>query len=240
MEEDTLATTQEAPAAASRWEDYIDIFISPAELYRRRAHDRVLPPFLTLIGLALLFYFLLLPANGMVMRASATDEQALAAMERMGTLMTVFGAIMVPVLYALVIVTAAAFLWLGGRMADIRTDFGRMALIATYAAFVYLLSQIAGAVSVLIHGEAGLDVARHMSFGPLRFMGSMDMNNALMAFLRRFELFAIWQAVLWAVGLRAIYRVGWARAGAVAFAAWLLFIIPGMIGAIMSTGARPG
>jgi hypothetical protein len=209
-------------------------------LFRRRAHDRVLPPLLTLFALGLIFYVLLLPANGMVMRAGAPNEDALAAIERMGTFMAVAGGIMVPVLYTIVIASAAFLLWLGGRIADIPTDFGRMMLIATYAAFVYLLSQIFGGAVVLIHGEAGLDLVRDMSFGPLRFVGSEGMNPLLMAVLRRFDVFMIWQALLWAIGLRVLYHVSIARAGAVAAAAWLLFIVPTLIGSALNLGARGG
>jgi hypothetical protein len=234
------AQPHDPPAAASRWEDYIDIFFSPAELYRRRAHDRVMPPLLTLIALGLVFYFILLPANGIVIRASATDPQQLAIIERMGPITTVFGAIMVPLLYTAVIAATAALLWLGGRFAEIRTDYNRMMLIATYAAFVYLLSQVLGGVVVLLHGGAGLDLVRDMSFGPLRFVGSVDMNKGLMTLLRRFDIFVLWQAVLWTIGLSVLYNVSYRRAGIVAGAAWLLWLIPSLLGNMLSFGARPG
>jgi hypothetical protein len=232
----TTARTATAPEHSARWEDYIDVFVSPTALFRRRAHDSVLPPLLTLFAIGLLFYVLLLPANGMVMRAGARDEDALAAIDRMGTFMAVAGAVMVPVLYSMVIGTAAFLLWVGGRVADISTDFGRMLLIATYAAFVYLLSQVFGGAAALLHGEAGLDLVRDMSFGPLRFVGNESMNPALMALLRRFDIFNVWQAVLWAIGLRVLYGVTAARAAAVAAAAWILFIIPMLVGNALGAG----
>lgn len=238
------AITQAAPPEpqrTSRWEDYIDVFISPSELFARRAYDRVLPPLLTLLGLAVLFYFVLMPANAMLMRASIADNtDALEAMSRFGLVMQLLGGIMVPITYLVIIVFGAALLWLVGRFVDIRTDFSRTMLIATYAAFVYLIAQVAGGVAVLLHGEVGLDMIRHMSFGPLRFVGSADMNRVVMALLRRFDIFAIWQAVLWMIGMQVIYSIGRARAAGVAAAVWLLYALPGVIAGALGLGGGPG
>lgn len=227
----------EQPEAASRWEDYIDVFLSPAELFRRRAADRVAPPLLTLLGLALLFYFILLPANRMVMQASIADNpDALAAMERFGMLFQVIGSVFVPITYVVMIVVAAALLWLLGRFADVRIDFSRAMLIATYGGFIYLLAQIAGSVAVMLHGEAGLDLVRHISFGPLRFVGSSEMDPVVTALLRRFELFTLWQVAVWGIGVAVIYNVSRARGLAVAVGTWVLMTVPAVLMAVLGIG----
>lgn len=230
-----VAEPQAPPAKVSRWEDYVDVFFSPRELYERRARDRVAPPLITLLVLATAGYFLMLPANRLIMMASLPDDpQAAAAMEQMGTVFQLIGGVFVPLTYVVVLATAAFLLWLVGRFAEMRTEFSRTMLIATYAGFVYLLAQIAGGLSVLVQGEAGLDMIRHTSFGPLRFVGSTEMNPVLTGLLRRFDIFNIWQAVLWGIGLSVIYRASRAQAAATAFAAWLLFAIPGIIGAALT------
>ncbi|MEX1181932.1 MAG: Yip1 family protein [Gemmatimonadota bacterium] len=224
----------------SRWEDYIDVFFSPSELFARRARDRVAPPLLTLLLLAFVFYFVLLPANGMIMRASVGDNpQTIEAMNRYGTVMQVVGSIAVPMTYLVVLASGAALLWLVGRFADIRTDFSRTMLVVTYAGFVYLLAQIAGGISVILHGGVDLDIVRDMSFGVLRFVGDSDMNQALVALLRRFEIFALWQAVLWAIGIRVIYDVSGTRAGVVACVTWALLAVPGLIMGAFGLGGPP-
>jgi hypothetical protein len=229
-----------AAPTASRWEDYVDVFFSPAELFARRAADRVAPPLITLLAMALLFYFVLLPANLMVMRASVADNpQAMQALDQFGTLMQVIGSVAVPVTYVVVLAVAAALLWLVGRFADIRIDYSRAMLIATYAGFVYLLAQVAGGVAVLLHGEAGLDMVRHVSFGPLRFVGDRDMDPALMAVLRRLDLFTLWQAVLWGIGIGVVYRVSRSRAFTVAAVTWLLLAIPAVLMAVLGIGQGP-
>jgi hypothetical protein len=224
----------------SRWEDYIDVFISPAELFQRRAADRVAPPLITLLALSVAFYFILLPANGMAMRASAGESaEAAQMMEQFGMLFQMLGSIFVPITYLIMLSLVAALLLVIGRLAEIRTVWSRTLLIATYGGFIYLLAQIAGGVAILIHGEAGLDVVRDVSFGPLRFIGSTDTEPVMTAILRRFDIFTIWQAVVWGIGVSVIYRVSRARGMAVAFATWAIMTIPGVVMAMIGIGQGP-
>jgi hypothetical protein len=237
---EAVPETEPATEAASRWEDYVDVFLSPAELFRRRARDRVAPPLVTLMLLAIVFYFVMLPANSMVMRATVSDNpDAAEMMDRFGTLFQVLGSVFVPLTYLVMLGFAAGLLLLVGRFADIRTGFSRTMLIATYAGFIYLLAQIAGGVAIMLHGEAGLDVVRHLSFGPLRFVGSTELDPAITAVLRRFELFTIWQAVLWGIGISVIYGVSRARGFAVAFVTWALMTVPSVLMAVLGIGQGP-
>lgn len=243
MDEHQTVTTQPEPeqASASRWEDYIDVFFSPSELFRRRAHDRVAPPLLALLALGVVFYLLMIPAYRIVVRGAIPPEQQAQMTEGMLRFATYAGVITVPVMYALMILAAAALLWLGGRIADMRTDFSRTMLIATYAAFVLLLSQILSSVLILVGGDASFDPIRSLSFGVLRFMGDADMNKSLAGVLGMFDIFKIWQAVLWAIGLSVIYKVSIGRAAVVAAIVWVLFAVPGIIlGAFNIGGGPPG
>jgi hypothetical protein len=239
--EPTPVMESDAPQTASRWEDYVDVFFSPADLFRRRAGDRIGPPLLTLLGLAVLFYFVLLPANRMVMTAAVSDNpEAAQAIGQFGTLFQLIAAVFVPVTYLIMIAAAAALLWLTARVSDVRADFSRTMLIATYAAFIYLLAQLGSGVAVLLHGEVGLDMVRHTSFGLLRFLDYAEMNPVFVALARRVDLFAIWQAALWGVGMAVIYRMSRLHAAGLAATTWLLFALPGVIGAALGIGNMPG
>src|SRR5687767_3194522 len=147
---DTSPNAQPAEQAA-RWEDYVDVFFSPAELFRRRARDSVLPPLLTLLALAVAFYLLLLPANAMITRAAmASNPRAGEISPNAMRLLQVAGAIIVPISYVLFIAFTAALLWLVGRFAEIRADYSRTMLIATYGGFILLLSQLVSGALVLL------------------------------------------------------------------------------------------
>jgi hypothetical protein len=236
---DHAVDTEAAPEQASRWEDYVDVFFSPVDLFRRRAADRVAPPLITLLILAVLVYLAMMPANAMMMRAAMMDNPEVAdAMGQLGVVFQVVGAVIVPITYTVMIAIAAFLLFLVGRFVELRTEFSRTMLIATYAGFIYLISQIAIGTAILLHGEAGLDVARHTSFGPLRFLDATDMNGVVKALLQRLDIFAIWQTVLWGIGIAVIYKASRAQAAITAATAWILFAIPGIIGAALGIGAR--
>jgi hypothetical protein len=243
MDEHQTVTTPPEPeqASTSRWEDYIDVFFSPFELFRRRAQDKVAPPLLTLLGLGIVFYLLMIPANRIVVRGSIPAEQQAQMSEGMINMMSYAGVIGVPIMYLVMIVIAAALLWIGGRVFDIRTDFSRTMLIATYAAFVLLVSQILASVLIMVGGEASFDPIRSMSFGVLRFIGDAEMNKSLAAVLGLIDIFSIWQAALWTIGLSVIYKVSIGRAAIIAAFVWVLFAIPGIIfGALNLGGGPPG
>jgi hypothetical protein len=238
---DPVAPQPGQPAErASRWEDYVDVFFSPIELFRRRAHDSVTTPLLTLITLALLFYLILLPANAMITRtAMANNPRGVTLSDSTMIVVQLIGAVAVPITYVVFTAFAAALLWLAGRIAEIRTAFSRTMLIATYGGFILLLSQLVSGVLVLLHGETGLDPIRHLSVGVLRFTGDEGVARALVPLLRRLDVFAIWQAVLWAIGLRVIYRTTHVQAGVTAAISWLLFAVPGLIMAALGIGQPP-
>jgi hypothetical protein len=231
---DTAAITTSALPRASRWEDYVDVFIAPAELFRRRAHDRVSPPLITLLALGAAFYFLLLPANTIMMQATAArNPEAAGTLEQWSGMLQLIGGVTVPITYLVMIGFAAVVLWFAGRIADVRTETSRTMLIATYAGFVLLLGQIAGAVAVILHGADGLDIARHMSFGPARFLTDTQTSPVIVALWRRLELFTVWQAALWAVGIAVIYRTTRGQAALVAGLAWLIMTVPTVLVALL-------
>jgi hypothetical protein len=225
----------------ARWEDYVDVFFSPTELFRRRARDSVTTPLLSLITLAVLFYLILLPANAMMIRtAMANNPRGVTVSGSTMAVVHVVSAVAVPITYVFFTAFAAALLWLAGRFAEIRTEFSRAMLIATYGGFILLVSQLASGVLVLLHGETGLDPVRHASLGVLRFTGGEGTARALVPLLRRLDVFAIWQAVLWAIGLHVIYRTTRLQAVITAAIAWLLFAVPGLILVAFRIGQPPG
>lgn len=221
---------------ASRWEDYVDVYFSPAELYARRAHDRATPALITLLVLAVIAFYALLPANGIVMRASMPPEAAgNAQAERFMTMMSYFGGIVVAITHLVTVVWAAILLWLVARGVELRPDFRQAMVIATYAGFIYLLAQIAGSVLALIYGE-GLSPMRDLSFGVSRFLDPESVPRVLAALLRRIDLFVIWQAVLWAIGVRVVLNATRAQAAIAAAGVWLLAALPSLIGAALGWG----
>jgi hypothetical protein len=219
---------------SSRWEDLIDIYIAPVDLFRRRAADRVGPPLLMLVLAAVALYLVLLPANRLIISAGVPeDPQAAAFMEQYGTLLQLLGVVTVPITMLAMVAFGALLLWIVARASGPRLPASRALLISTYAGFVLLLAQVASAVLVLLHADGTIDVGRDLSLGPLRF-ADVDARSPVVPLLRRFEVFAIWQAALWGVGIRHVAGTATARAALVAAVAWLLYALPSFVFALVA------
>ena len=220
------------------WEDIIDVFLSPAELFERRRHSPVAPPLFMLLGCSIAIYLLTLPANAIIMRASMpANPQAAAMIEQWGMLFTLVGAIFVPIGLLVGVAFSALLIWLFGKLFDLPTAFGSAVTIATYAGFIFLLAQIAGSIVVLFLGEGRIDnVQADLSFGLLRFLDADALSAPLLPLLQRLDIFAIWQAVLLAIGVRVVYRATAVQAGVVAALTWALSALPQVVMAALTPG----
>lgn len=230
------------PPKAARWEDYIDVFFSPRELFERRAGDRLLPPLLALLAAGVLMYIITLPVNRMVMESSMANQppEAAEAAQQFGIIFLALGGLVVPIFMFITVTFAAFLLWGIGQTFGAELGFGDAMLIATYAAFVYLIAQLLAGVIILVTGAETVDPVRDMSFGVLRFIGTGDTDGSLAAVLRRFDIFAIWQAILWGLGVMIVGRVSKGRAILIAALAWILYAVPGVIVGALDFGTPPG
>jgi hypothetical protein len=233
----TEAEAIDAPVEQkSRFEDCIDVFFSPSELFERRKNDKFGPPLIILLVLAVAFYYILLPAAGMILRTAMPPEQ-LAKMGGMMKVMSIVGGITVPIQYLIMIAITALIFFGLARLVDAQPTYSEMMLVATYGGYIFLIGTVASMVAVLIHGEAGLDPVKHLSFGVLRFVDPKTMPKAVAAIAARIDLFKIWQAVVWAIGFRIVTGVDRGKATMVSGATWLLFAVPSMLGP--GIGAKP-
>lgn len=226
LEPEAIEETTVVPQK-SRWEDVIDVFFSPAELFRRRATDRFGPPLIILLVLSFAFYYILLPARGMMVRSQIPAEMMAKMQGTMMNVMVIAGGVSVPIMLAIMTFVTAGAMWLLAKLVGESPTFRETMLVATYAGYIYLLNDIASSIAIMAHGEAGLEPMKHMSFGVLRFMDKPDHKMA--AALSILDLFRIWQAILWVIGLQIVAGMPRAKAAIVAAVTLLLGIIPGLL-----------
>jgi hypothetical protein len=231
----TDTAVEPTPAAGSRWEDLVDIFFSPSELYARRAHDSWLKPLLLLIAISIVLYYVFLPINALVWEAAMIENAPAGAdVERMrqsAQFMKYLGGVFVPVGYGFIILVTALGLKFGSALLEPAAKWREAFLIATYSMFVAIPQQVLGALLVFIKSRSGAVEMRDASFGALRFVEQPD--AFLSAVLGRLDLFPIWSAILCAIGLIVIVRMPRAKAFAVAAIAWLLIAIPALASAAL-------
>lgn len=213
----------------ARWEDYVDVFMSPAELFRRRARSSLTHPVVTLLVASMVLYFVMLPANSELFRQNVSpNPESQAFFERWGLALQIAGGLFAPITVLLAVAWAALVLWLAARVLDINAALRDTFLIATYAAFIYLLYQAAAGLVVMLK-TSPVDPVVDLSFGILRFTGGDAISPILQPLVGRLDVFAIWQAAMWAIGLRVVAGASTGKALAAAGASWLLVAIPRML-----------
>ena len=233
------AIQAEAPRA-SRWEDFIDVFISPAELFRRRANDNWTVPIIVLSVLTLVLYYAFMPVMMPLWQAAATmnatPEQVAAMQQNAGAMrtFTLIGGLFAPIMNAIYLALLGGIAWAGGRMVSADLRYKQALNTVTWAAFITVPQQVAIALSVMLANRNGevLHPIKHTNIGPLRFMNVESLPDVLVPLIGRIDLFAIWQMVVVAIGVQVITGVSRGPAFVVAGLAWIAYALPQVIGAI--------
>jgi hypothetical protein len=221
-----------APENTSFWEDLIDIFYQPSEVFARRRTASAWPPFLfVVLALSIITfatYNVISPAiEADMQRAMAkvmeqnpnmTQEMADKTVQFQST----FGRYVGIVLFSFSVFIAGLFTWLLSKIFSAKEDFSAAMLIASYAYMPRVLGAIAGAVSGLLMDPAKLTSASALSLSPARFFDAATTSPFKMALLMRLDATIIWETVLLAIGVAVIGRVP--RGKAVAFGVLIWFV----------------
>ncbi len=243
---------QETPQAEAKkpslWEDIVDVFVAPAELYRRHEKDSFVVPWLVVSIIGAVLYYAFLSANKAIALAAMQAQLARqgvtevpAQAQGFANAMNNLGGIIVPIVYVLMFLLIGLAIWVVGMIAKGGPTYRQAIMIPAWAALVLPLSQVLLGVLLTMKLNSGGEISavRDASTGLLRFVGSDTMNPILQPVLGIVDLFWIWQAVLWFIALKAICRWPTGKAAGVALVCWLLIAVPGLIGAMikLATGA---
>lgn len=238
---ETTAAAPESPAQASLWEDFIDIFYAPREVFERRRYAK--------FGLVLLILTLLITAlffasqgplgdayaaefrRGMERSGQPTPEMSpeqAAGAQRMGA---IFGTLAVLIGLPVAVFLIGTALWLAGKAFASVATLTMSVLIVTYAQFPRVLQSIAGLVQGLLLEPRSL---AETILGPARFFDPDTASPLLMALLMRVDVFYLWSTILIAIGLQVIGKVPRVQSYLAAVLVWLVGAIPGVAGALLA------
>jgi hypothetical protein len=238
-------TSAASPAKpASYWEDFIDIFYAPSEVFRRREHSGFGVPMLVI---TLLIGILMIAMSGAlqpIMDAEFTRNMA-AAMRKnpnltpemaekgraIGETFAKIGAfIFVPV--GMFFVGLA--LWLCGKLVDARQTLAAAIMVAAYSFTPRVLETLVKAVQALFMDPASLNGQFRLSLSPARFLDPDTASALTIALLSRLDVFTIWVTVLLAIGLSVTGKIPRQRAAIAAGLVWLLGAVPLVLSALRS------
>lgn len=222
-----------AAAPASLWEDFLDIFYAPRQVFERRRNAGF---GLVLLILTLLVVGLYVASQGPLadamrgefergMRQAGPQGPQMTA-EQMATAQRMQG-IIVPIVlligFPLGVIISGLLLWGLGKLVDFSGTVKMGILILTYAQFPRILQAVVNLLQGLFLAPQSI---AEIVLGPVRFMDPETTDPALLAFLMRVDLFYLWSVILIAIGAQVIGRVGKGQSYALAAAIWLIGAIP--------------
>jgi hypothetical protein len=229
-------TAVETPQKSARWEDVVDVYVSPRELFERRANDSWGTPFLILCAVLIVLHYVFLSANSAVIEAAALQnappDSDLTQVRQGARIMSYFGAVAIPIFTGLIIAWTALAIRLASAVLEPGTSWRQSFLIATFAMFVAIPQQFVVALLVML--KDGTVRQADVSIGLLRFFS--DADPILAPVLTRVDLFAFWSAVLCTIGLITIVRMPRGKAIATAAIAWIAVALPGVVSALLFGG----
>jgi hypothetical protein len=237
----TTDTAVVASEKRSRWEDLVDVFFAPGDLFEHRMSDGWGKPFLLLAVISIVLYYVFLPINGqlfeVMMRQNAPANVTPEQMHKSAVFMSYLGGVFIAFGLAFGIALSAVILKIVSAVLEPAAGWQQAFMIATYSMFVVIPQSIISALLVFVKTRSGGTLALNdVSFGVLRFMDQPD--KVLTAVLGRFDLFPIWSAALCAVGLIVVVKMPRGKAIATAIIAWLAVALPALAGAAMQRGGK--
>jgi hypothetical protein len=238
----SVSTPAPAQAKASIWEDFLDIFYEPAQVFARRMDGKFGLALLVLVVLSALLMYASMQAlepaytgeleRGMAAAAeqnpNMTAEQMEAGRGIGRIMMMVTGLIMVPII---VLLTGIA-LWLVGKLFDSTQTLAQGIMVATYANFPrFVLGSLLMTLQGFLLDLSSADRLYDVTFSAARFApeGSSELSLAL---LSRLDLFVIWATILLGIGLHVTGKIPKGKAMMAAVIVWVIGSLPVVLGAL--------
>jgi hypothetical protein len=244
MTEPNAISAEPSPAneRASLWEDFLDIYYQPREVFARRRDGRWGPVLLILTVLMGLLFYASMNVLGPAMDADFTRamrdvpemsaEQLAQARRMAGT----FGLIGFVITFPLGVALVGLVLWLVGKLVDSVAPLAAALLIATYAQFPRLLQQVVATLQGLVMDDPALRSLYSVTLSPARFLDPDATTPLVLALAGRLDVFILWSTMLLAIGLQVLGRVPSSKSYVAAGLVWLLGALPVVLGALGGGG----
>jgi Yip1 domain len=226
----------------SVWEDFLDIFYAPTQVFRRRAAGNFWIPLLV----ATLLMAILAFANRNVMEPIYNAEFARNASKMMqanpnltpellerskaiGFAATLYGGIvLVPILALIVAFTA----WLLAKLFGAKLSWNAAMIAASFWLIPRVVQQVGLSIQGLLLDPASLVSRFSVEVGPGRFMDPATINPVVGVLYDHLDLFVLWSAVVITIGVATMGKLPKAKAWAFGLTFWVVTMLPGLLGAL--------
>lgn len=209
------ADAMESPAPAAKpaplWEDFIDIFYAPSEVYARRENSNPWPMILIITALVTLItaftWGSLAPAVEAEMRAQmaaalAKNPQATQDALDQGIRMQMgirrWGGIFFPI----GILIASLFVWILAKLLGAKETYQKAMIVVTYSSIIAVVQMIVVGAQALVMDTAALTTPDKLSLSAARFAEKETTGPVTYAVLKSLDVFGIWSLVVMSIGVR--------------------------------------
>lgn len=235
------AESMEAPIAPAKpaplWEDFIDIFYAPSQVFARRQNANPWPALLIITGLWLLISLVTFDSMATVIetvsrrameKAAASNPRLTQDMLESQLRLSMKIAPWFPIFTPILALIGALVVWLVGKLFGSKASYTQSLVIMTYACITFVISALFTGLQALVMDMTKLTNPIQLTLSPARFADPAQMSSFLYGLLLTLDVFSLWRLALIAIGIHVIGKTSKAAAwgfAAVAFALQLLFSI---------------
>ena len=230
-----------ATPTASLWEDFVDIFFSPANVFRRRERGSWLIPLLIItvaVGIiTIASRGVLQPvidaeferAADQLRKNPQITEEMIERTRGFTNFFTIWG----PIIFTPISAIIVGFMtWLVAKLVDSKQTLHAALVVASYAFVPRVVQAIVNAIQGLVLSPDQLNGVVKLSLGPARFLDLATTKPLVVQILNRFDLFTIWVTILLAIGVYVTGRVSKQQATVAGVLFWIVGAIPAILGAL--------
>lgn len=238
-------TTAAAPKTSSLFEDIVEIFVSPAQVFARRRGrsfwQALLIYTVIIAALAIGTRPLMQPVYDVVWQQSSaqivkqnpqiTPEQ----LENGRAIQEKFSVVVAVIVTPIMVLLTGLFLWIVGKLFDADEPLGDAMMVSTFSFFPKILAVVASALMAMLIDPANITSQYSVTVGPGFFINAAQ-QPILAAVVGRLDIFTIWVTVLLAIGLHVVGKITIGKAAIAAIIVWILGALPALYGALKMAG----
>lgn len=227
------------PSAGNPFVDVLAILYEPAAVFERvRARPSFLAPFLTIIAVQCVLFFINLPYLKVAVQAQMAAQPAAQARGVPGSgVLVVFGLVGLIIFLGIIFLITGLLLWaLSSVLGGGEAKFGTMLSVATYSAVPsVILLGIVGTIVLHLQGSSGLTSPSDLQPALGLDLLSPGAKGFMGAILKAINPFSLWGLVLTAIGVSTTQRLAKSTGYTVAVSAFVIgLLIAGGFGALFN------
>ena len=230
------STASASPSKTAIWEDFIDIFYAPSQVFRRREQGSAVIPIVVLTLLVGTIFFLNSGALRPIFEAEFDRQMGAQmrndpritpeVMDRMRGVGHRVGQVALFFYVPIAAVGIGLATWLAGKLVDAQQSIRAAFIVGTYSLAPRAIEGVVNGIQGLILDPSQMDGRFRITFGPGRFLDPDTVSPLLIALVGRLDVFTIWITVLVAIGLSVTGRIPVRRAAIAAAIVWLAGGLP--------------